>query len=176
MPSEPEVTAAAKRALFIAGLELPGRQLQLFVTRLLSHADESASASPRELVATAISGLETDPVAVVAEEPELRDLVLPRPGRTVSEAAEEALHALGEQLVIAYRRASPSDSRPHLLQHLDEQARALADMTTASEDDMAALIAIRDQVFVIRETLATLGVPHATSANDAWNREIGSRA
>lgn len=137
-------------------------------------ADESPEASAHELVATTLSTVEAGALAVVAQEPDLYDRLLPRPGRTLKEAAEQALHGLGEQLVIAHRRRSPTDTRQRLLRHLGEQASSLADMTVAAEDDMDTLIAIRDQVFVIRETLATLGVPHATSGNDVWNVEIAS--
>ena len=105
----------------------------------------------------------------------MRELVLVTPALPVTEAAEHALHALGERLVIASRRRSTADTRESLLRHLDEQARTLAELTTAAteSDDIRPLLEVRDQVFVIRETLATLGIPHALVSNDTWNRHVG---
>jgi hypothetical protein len=67
--------------------------------------------------------------------------------------------------------------REWLMSHLHEQIAhlsALARSTDGSEDDRASLLALRDQIFVIRETLDTLGVPHARASNTDWNRAIGT--
>ncbi len=116
-------------------------------------------------------------MALVAEESELSELVLTFPARSVTEAAELALQALGQQMLSAYRRRALGDTRERLLDHLDEQAHILAEMTGAARqsDDMSRLLAVRDQVFVIRETLATLGVPHSLLSNDTWTRHAGRR-
>lgn len=69
-----------------------------------------------------------------------------------------------------------SSDRAWLVGHLREQVEHLADLTRAigahaGDDD---LVALRDQVFVVRETLDSLGVPHALVSNVDWNRAIGT--
>ena len=41
--------------------------------------------------------------------------------------------------------------------------------------DSSTLIAVRDAVFTMRETLDTLDVPHALVTNAEWNRAIGTK-
>ncbi len=175
MPLEAqEIARAAKRCLFQAGYELPSRRLQVFAARLLTSAGEKPDGTPTELVAAVIAGIEEGPVALVAEESELSGLVLTVPARSVPEAAELALHALGQQLLSVYRRQALGNTRERLLDHLDKQAHTLAEMTGAAtqSDDMNRLLAVHDQGFVIRETLATLGVPHSLLSNDTWTRRV----
>jgi hypothetical protein len=64
-----------------------------------------------------------------------------------------------------------ADERGWVLRHLREQADALGSLTAAAAAEPASarrLLDVRDQVFVMKETLATLGVPHALDAHDAW--------
>jgi hypothetical protein len=69
-----------------------------------------------------------------------------------------------------------SPDRESLVAHLREQAAFFVEMT--SELSAAAapeeLAPVRDLVFTIRETLATLDVPLATVTNAEWNRAIGT--
>ena len=56
------------------------------------------------------------------------------------------------------------DDREWLLGHLSEQARYLASLTDWARDnpmDSDVLLRVRDEVFTLRETLDTLGVPGA---------------
>jgi len=72
-----------------------------------------------------------------------------------------------------------NEDRAWLLAHLAEQARYLAELVEQAghaSGDAAQLLLVRDEVFTIRETLDTLGVPHALAANDDWNRAIGTTA
>jgi hypothetical protein len=89
----------AKRALFAAGLQFAGVRLQLFAERLLEAADASPTVSRDELIRAAVRDLDDGAVALVVEEPELRDRRLSRPAMTVTEAAEGVLHALGRALL-----------------------------------------------------------------------------
>ena len=174
-PEAQEIARAAKRCLFQIGYELPGRRLERFAVSLLTLAERELDETPTDLVAAVIAGMEDDPVTLVVEEPELRELVLAVPGRSVTEAAEQALYAVGQPLLVAYRRRSSGDTRDGSLEHLDRQARTLAEITRAAtqSDDMSRLLEVRDHVFAIRETLATLGVPHALVSNDTWTRHVG---
>lgn len=67
---------------------------------------------------------------------------------------------------------APSD-RAWLLAHLLQQVEHLADLAHAIGPHDDDLVALRDQVFVIRETLDTLGVPHALVSNVDWNVVVG---
>jgi hypothetical protein len=70
-----------------------------------------------------------------------------------------------------------ASERAWLLTHLHDQATALAKMADEATRDAASeerLIAIRDQVFVIKETLGTLEVPYALASRDEWSRALGS--
>jgi hypothetical protein len=61
--------------------------------------------------------------------------------------------------------------------HLQDQVShlvALMDSGGAGAGDELNLIALRDQIFVIRETLDSLAVPHALSSNEDWNISIGT--
>ena len=63
--------------------------------------------------------------------------------------------------------------REWLLNHLDEQAKEIAAMTRAAREDPSddsLLLRVRDQLFVMSETLGTLGVPLALSSRDDWRR------
>jgi hypothetical protein len=91
--------SAAKRALYETGFELAGVRLQDFAEAVLVAVDASPTASVDQLVDRALKDIEGDPIALVAEEPLLRDLPLAAPARTVSEAAETALHALARRLL-----------------------------------------------------------------------------
>jgi hypothetical protein len=65
------------------------------------------------------------------------------------------------------------------LGHVDDQARTLAEMTTAARqhpNNPDKLTQVRDQIFVMRETLDMLGVPHATATHDDWRRAIGTES
>jgi hypothetical protein len=67
---------------------------------------------------------------------------------------------------------SPHD-REWLLDHLGDQVRHLAVATDHARQhpgDPEQLLRVRDEVFTIRETLDTLGVPHALAANAEWSR------
>jgi hypothetical protein len=67
--------------------------------------------------------------------------------------------------------------RAWLLTHLRDQVShlaALIDSGGAGAGDELDLIALRDQIFVIRETLDSLAVPHALSSNGDWNIAIGT--
>jgi plasmid stabilization system protein ParE len=69
--------------------------------------------------------------------------------------------------------------RDRLVGHLDDQAQTLAEMTRAAREhphNPEALLRIRDQLFVMRETLDTLRVPHATATHDDWRRAIGAES
>jgi hypothetical protein len=71
---------------------------------------------------------------------------------------------------------SPSD-REWLLGHLRDQATILARAVDAAAQDPESterLIAVRDQVFCMKETLGTLGVPHALVSRDEWSRGLDS--
>ena len=62
---------------------------------------------------------------------------------------------------------------PWLLHHLDQQARSVATLTARARDNPTetdVLLRVRDEVFTLRETLYTLGVPHATLDNEGWRR------
>jgi hypothetical protein len=62
---------------------------------------------------------------------------------------------------------------PWLLRHLDQQARYVASLTAWARDNPTetdVLLRVRDEVFTLRETLDTLGVPHATVDNEGWRR------
>lgn len=70
------------------------------------------------------------------------------------------------------------DDVERLAAHLHDQARYVAELTLAAQArprDRDALIAIRDELFVMRETLDTLGVPGALTSNVEWNRSIGTQ-
>jgi hypothetical protein len=94
----------AKHALFEAGLELAGVRLQLFAEQLLAAAEASPEAPADELVRTAVHDIDDGALALVADEPELRDRRLNSPAMTVAEAAEATLQAFGCALVQAHRR------------------------------------------------------------------------
>jgi hypothetical protein len=77
----------------------------------------------------------------------------------------------------AYARPMPQHERESLLAHLSDQVRHLAATTDAARHhpgEPDRLLAVRDEVFTIRETLDTLGVPHALVTNADWNRAIGT--
>ncbi len=70
-----------------------------------------------------------------------------------------------------------ASERAWLLRHLNDQAATLSRIVSEAATDGASderLVAIRDQVFVIKETLGTLGVPYALASRDEWSRVIGS--
>jgi hypothetical protein len=70
-----------------------------------------------------------------------------------------------------------ADDRQWLVKHLNDQARHLQTLTMEAlrdPEDSSTLIAVRDAVFTMRETLETLDVPHALVTNAEWNRAIGS--
>ncbi len=71
----------------------------------------------------------------------------------------------------------PQDDRAWLLTHLSEQAGTLAKLADDARrhpGEPDRLVSVRDQVFTIRETLDTLGVPHALVDNADWSRAIGT--
>jgi primase-polymerase (primpol)-like protein len=70
-----------------------------------------------------------------------------------------------------------ADDRQWLVRHLNDQARQLQTLTMEAlrdPEDASTLIAVRDEVFTMRETLDTLGVPHALVTNAEWNVAIGT--
>jgi regulator of sirC expression with transglutaminase-like and TPR domain len=70
-----------------------------------------------------------------------------------------------------------AQDREWLLDHLNQQVRNLAVLTDWARQhpgDPQQLLRVRDEVFTIRETLDTLGVPHALVTNAEWNRAIGT--
>ena len=70
-----------------------------------------------------------------------------------------------------------ADDRQWLVRHLNDQARHLQTLTLKAlrdPEDSSTLIAVRDAVFTMRETLDTLDVPHALVTNAEWNRAIGT--
>jgi len=131
--SEPSAAARAQAALFATGFELAGVQLQRFAERLLQAADASPEASVEELVRTAVRDIEDGAVALVAEEPELRDRRLARAARTVSEAADGVVHELGVALLEAHGTQMscppPADAAGHYKQTAREVM--LSDDTSA---------------------------------------------
>lgn len=65
-----------------------------------------------------------------------------------------------------------SGERTWVLSHLRDQAAALTAMADAAVESGGSdheLIALRDQVFVIKETLGTLDVPGALLSHDEWS-------
>jgi hypothetical protein len=77
------------------------------------------------------------------------------------------------RLVADYAHAMDEEDLEGLLRHLDEQARYLASLTAWAREnpaETAVLLRVRDEVFTLRETLDTLGVPHATLDNEGWRR------
>jgi hypothetical protein len=71
----------------------------------------------------------------------------------------------------------PQQESEWLLAHLSDQVRHLAASADAARHhpgDLDRLIAVRDEVFSIRETLQTLGIPHALVSNADWNRAVGT--
>jgi hypothetical protein len=76
-----------------------------------------------------------------------------------------------------YARPMAQHEREWVLAHLSDQARHLAATTDATRHhpgEPDRLVAVRDEVFTIRETLDTLGVPHALVTNADWNQAIGT--
>ncbi|CAA9507979.1 MAG: hypothetical protein AVDCRST_MAG91-1454 [uncultured Sphingomonadaceae bacterium] len=84
--------------LFEVGFDLPGRRLELFAVGLLRAFDASPHATTERLVAEMVSKIEDGPVALVAEEPDLRAARLVRSADTVDEAAKLALLEVAERL------------------------------------------------------------------------------
>jgi hypothetical protein len=67
----------------------------------------------------------------------------------------------------------PADDRHLLLRHLDDQTRYLGLLTgyaRGNTADVDVLLRVRDEVFTLRETLHTLGVPGANLSNEEWDR------
>jgi hypothetical protein len=72
--------------------------------------------------------------------------------------------------------SASAPDRAWLLTHLQDQVShlaALVDSGGAGADELD-LIALRDQIFVIRETLDSLAVPHSLASNWDWNIAIGT--
>jgi hypothetical protein len=70
-----------------------------------------------------------------------------------------------------------TDDRLWLLQHLTDQTHHLQSLTAAAlaePNEHSRLAMARDEVFTIRETLDTLGVPLALVSNAEWSVEIGT--
>jgi hypothetical protein len=90
----------AKRLLAAIGFELPGRRAIDFAVRLRT-PQEGVSETSDVRIRRAMAAIEDGPVALVAENPELRDEPLPKPATTVAEAAEGVVFAFGERLIAA---------------------------------------------------------------------------
>ena len=70
----------------------------------------------------------------------------------------------------------PAEER-WLLDHLRQQAAGLVDVVNAAACVPATtdrLARVRDALFVMQETLDTLGVPHALASHSAWQAVIGT--
>ena len=64
----------------------------------------------------------------------------------------------------------PAD-REWLLAHLDAQLRHLAQLAVNAREkpsDDGTLFAIRDEICMVRETMNSLGIPHALASNADW--------
>lgn len=65
-----------------------------------------------------------------------------------------------------------------LLDHLRKQATGLVDAVDAAASVPAIpdrLARVRDALFLMQETLDTLGVPHALDSHSAWRTAIGTQ-
>jgi hypothetical protein len=91
----------AKRVLFALGMELPGLRTIALAERLLAATSEEHGAR----IARAIAGIEDGAVALVAAEPELRCMRLPRPAMSVGEAADVVVRLLSERILAVARPA-----------------------------------------------------------------------
>ena len=96
---EPRPQMTAQTVLYEAGLELAGVRLQAFTEHLLEAARTSPQASRDQLVRIAARHVDGGALAIVADEPELRERRLSRAVMTVQEAAETALHAIASELL-----------------------------------------------------------------------------
>ncbi|HET7425531.1 MAG TPA: hypothetical protein VFJ50_00725 [Gemmatimonadales bacterium] len=70
-----------------------------------------------------------------------------------------------------------SAEEQRLLDHLRKQTAGLVDMVDAAACVPASrdrLARVRDALFVMQETLDTLGVPHALASHSAWREAIGT--
>jgi hypothetical protein len=75
------------------------------------------------------------------------------------------------------KSSTPPQAAARIAAHLHDQARYVAELTFAAQADPRnrdKLLAIRDQLFLMRETLDALGVPGALTTNVEWNRSIGT--
>lgn len=64
-----------------------------------------------------------------------------------------------------------------LLDHLRQQAAGLVGMVDGAASMPASsdlLAEVRDALFVMQETLDTLGVPYALASHSAWRKAIGT--
>lgn len=69
------------------------------------------------------------------------------------------------------------EERDWLLAHLQDQAATLvtmADSAAGRPGSAERLIAVRDQMFAITETLGTLEVPHALDSRADWSAALAA--
>jgi hypothetical protein len=93
-----------RSVLAALGLELPGWRLEQFAVSLLRELKASPSLPADALISRALRHVADGPVALVAEEPELRNRTLPVASFSVAEAAESAVVLLGRELLLRFRR------------------------------------------------------------------------
>jgi hypothetical protein len=91
----------AQRVLFALGFQIAGRRATAFAVRLRTPTEGGSGTSTDARIRRAMAAIEDGPVAFVAENPELRDEPLSEPARTVAEAAEAVVYALGQRLIDA---------------------------------------------------------------------------
>jgi hypothetical protein len=91
----------AMRVLFALGMQLPGRRAIDFVVRVRTPPEAGSDTSTDARIRRAMAAIEDGPVALVAENPELRDEPLSEPATTVAEAAEAAVYAFGQRVMDA---------------------------------------------------------------------------
>jgi hypothetical protein len=95
--------AEAKRILFRLGMELPSERSIDYAVRLRRPEPAGVDVPRDERIRRAMAAIEDGPVALVAENPELRNERLADPALTVAAAADAIVFALGERLIDAAR-------------------------------------------------------------------------
>jgi hypothetical protein len=98
----------ARRLLYSLGVEIAGRLATDFAIRLRGYGGEPATGSADKRIRSAMAAIEDGPVALAAAEPELWHEPLARPARTVAEAAEAVVYALGERIIVAPEPPPPA--------------------------------------------------------------------
>ena len=94
----------AGRVLFELGYELTSDRMRRFAARVLEVIEDEPGTPVARIVEQGLEGIEDGPAALVAADPDLVQLQLPRPASTTFEAATLALEALVEQMMAARQR------------------------------------------------------------------------